>query len=103
MAGSRWVVEVTADNFQEQVVEASRERPVVVDFWAPWCGPCRALGPVLERLAAESDGAFLRAKGDTDPSPEIAQAFRVYGSPPAVACGDGARAAEFGAVPPEDG
>jgi putative thioredoxin len=68
------VVEVTEANFQQDVVERSLTAPVVIDFWAEWCQPCKQLGPVLERLAAEYAGRFLLAKIDVDKSPRIAQA-----------------------------
>jgi putative thioredoxin len=102
MAHSPSVVDVTADNFQQQVVEESRRRPVVVDFWAEWCAPCRALGPVLERLAAERGGAILLAKVNADASPELAQAFQVNGIPAVFAVRDGEVVDYFEGARPED-
>jgi putative thioredoxin len=99
---SPWVVEVTMENFQEVVVDGSRERPVVVDFWAEWCGPCRHLAPMLERLAVERSGAFLLAKINTDEAPDLAQAFRVSGIPAVFALRDGKIVNHFTGVIPED-
>jgi putative thioredoxin len=103
MAGSKWVKDIGAEQFQQEVVEESRQRPVVVDFWAPWCGPCRALGPKLEALAAEKAGGFLLAKVNTDENPELAQAFQVNGIPAVFAIKDGKLVDRFeGLLPPEE-
>ncbi len=83
------VIDVTSANFKTEIVAASQRTPVVVDFWAPWCGPCRQLGPLLETLAAEYAGKFLLAKVDTEASPDLAQAFGVSSIPYVVAVRDG--------------
>ena len=81
MAGSPWVVEVTTADFQEQVVERSRERPVVVDFWAPWCGPCRMVAPELAKVARTHAGKYLVLKVNTDAIPELGERFRIRSIP----------------------
>jgi putative thioredoxin len=93
-------VEVTDQNFRTVVVEESRKRPVVVDFWADWCQPCRMIGPVLERLAEENQGRFLLAKLDVDSNPQASQSFRIQSIPAVKAFRDGAVVNEFiGAIP----
>mgnify|MGYP003468193138 CR=1 FL=1 len=67
-------IDVDSRNFDEVVIRGSRERPVLVDFWAPWCGPCRTLGPILDKLAAEMAGRFTLVKLNTDAEQELADA-----------------------------
>ena len=100
MGAPATVVNVTDATFRETVIEESRRRPVVVDFWAGWCQPCRIIGPVLERLADEHKGDFLLAKLDVDANPEASMAFRIQSIPAVKAFKDGAVVNEFiGAVP----
>src|SRR5450755_4273372 len=79
------VIEVTDDTFNALVVERSRSVPVIMDLWAEWCGPCKQLGPILEKLAAEADGAWVLAKVDIDANPQLRAALQVQSIPMVVA------------------
>jgi putative thioredoxin len=98
--GATTVIEATDANFMENVVEESKQRPVVVDLWAAWCGPCRTLGPILEKVADEHGGEFLLAKLDVDANPYTAGQFGVQSIPTVVAFKDGRPVDGFvGAIP----
>ena len=83
------VIDVTDATFQSDVIEASQTTPVVVDLWAPWCGPCKTLGPILEKVVGAKGGKVVLAKVNVDENPAIAQAFRAQSIPMVVAIDKG--------------
>jgi len=98
---SAFVIETTTKTFEHDVLEPSFSVPVVIDFWATWCGPCRMLGPVLEKLAREYAGRFLLAKVNTDAESELALQFGVRSIPAVFAVRDGRAVDGFVGVQPE--
>jgi putative thioredoxin len=96
-----FVIEVSEATFQAEVVERSLQVPVIVDLWAEWCGPCKQLSPVLERLAQAANGAWILAKVDVDANPRIAQLFGVQSIPTVVAIAGGQPVEAFQGAQPE--
>ncbi len=83
------MIDVTDATFNDEVVAASHNQPVVVDLWAPWCGPCKSLAPILEKVIADTDGAVAGAKVNIDENPEVARAMQAQSIPLVVAFKDG--------------
>ena len=100
-AAATWIRDVTEETFEADVLQESMARPVVVDFWAPWCAPCRALGPILEKLTNERKGAVILAKVNTEDAPQLAEYFQISAIPAVKIFAEGQLIHEFQGVLPE--
>ena len=99
---SPWIVDTSVENFNQDVIERSTDVPVVVDFWAPWCGPCRQLTPILEKMAQEYDGKFILVKVNIEEAQELATAMGVQSIPLVVAFQAGQPVNQFMGLLPEE-
>ena len=95
------IIEVITENFMSDVIERSKETPVIVDFWAPWCEPCKQLTPVIEKIIKEKNGNVILAKMNIDESPEVAQQLKIQSIPAVMAFNDGQPVDGFIGVQPE--
>jgi putative thioredoxin len=95
------MIDTTLSSFERDVIEASMEVPVIVDFWAPWCEPCKALGPLMERLEREYGGRFRLVNVNSDTNPELVSSFTLTSIPYAIAFVDGNAVAQFTGAQPE--
>ena len=95
------IIEVITENFMSDVIERSKETPVIVDFWAPWCEPCKQLTPVIEKIVKEKNGNVILAKMNIDESPEVAQQLKIQSIPAVMAFNDGQPVDGFIGVQPE--
>jgi len=103
MVSSEHIIDVTEMDFQYEVLQYSRNKPVVVDYWAEWCQPCKTLGPILERMANQADGMFRLARVNVDENPNLALRYNVRNIPAVKGFRLGNVAAEFfGVIPEED-
>lgn len=101
MSNSPYSIDITLENFQQVILEGSLKQPILVDFWADWCAPCKVLMPILEKLANEFQGQFILAKVNIEEQPELAQKFQVRSVPTVILVGEGKLLDQFDGVKPE--